>query len=64
MPFTTTIRAALAAAMLAGFYLVGLGLLAGLAWLSVWLWLAFPGQVAHDISYLVAATVVGLAVPT
>jgi Zn-dependent protease with chaperone function len=64
VPFTTTIRALLAVAMLAGFYLVGVGLLAGLTWLSVWLWLAFPGQVAHDVSYLLAATAVGLAVPT
>lgn len=58
------IRAALAVAMLAGFYLVGVGLPAGLAGLSVWLWLAFPGQAVHDLSYVVAAAAVGLVVPT
>lgn len=64
MPLATTVRAALAVALLAGFYLIGTALLAGLAGLSVWLWLAFPGQEAHDASYLVAALAVGLAVPT
>src|SRR5262249_56555180 len=63
-PVASAIRAVLAVALLAGFYLVGVGLVVGLAWLSVWLWLAFPGQVAHDASYLVAAVGVGLAVST
>ncbi len=59
----TSLRTALAVALLAGFYLVGLGALAVLAWLSVWLWLTYPGEFAQDASYVVAATAVGLVVP-
>lgn len=58
-----TIRAALAVGMLAGFYLVVVGLPVGLAGLGVWLWLAFPGQAARDLSYLVAPIGVALVVP-
>ena len=64
VPIATTLRAALAVALLAGFYLLGFALIGGLAWLSVWLWLTFPGEIAQAASYLVVAAAVGLAAAT
>jgi Zn-dependent protease with chaperone function len=58
-----TLRAALAVGLLAGFYGVGFALVAGLGWLSVWLLVRFPGQIAHDVGYLCAVTAVALVVP-
>jgi Zn-dependent protease with chaperone function len=62
-PVLTVLLAALAAALVAGFYLLGLGLVAGLAWLSWWLWLASPGPVAGEFGLLVAAAAAAAAVP-
>jgi len=62
-PVLTVLLAALAAGLVAGFYLLGLGLLVGLAWLSWWLWLVSPGPVAGEFGLLVAAAAVGAAVP-
>jgi Zn-dependent protease with chaperone function len=54
----------LAVALLGGFYVCGFGLVAVVGGLSVWFWLAFPGQLAHELSGAAAALTVGLAVAT
>jgi Zn-dependent protease with chaperone function len=58
----TTVRAALSAALLAGFYLLAFGVVAALGWLAVWMWREHPGAAAGKISYLVLALAVGIAV--
>lgn len=58
----TVLRAALAVVLLVGFYLVGLGLFAGLCWLSWWLLLASPGPAEAWFGVLVVATAVGVVV--
>lgn len=50
--------------LLAGFYVLGFGLVAVLAWLGGWLWLAFSGHgPAHELGTLAVATALGLVVP-
>lgn len=64
IPVAMRIRAALAASLLAGFYLVGLALIGSLLWLAVQLWGPLGGGIAGDVSVLAAAVAIGLAVPT
>ncbi|UWP83249.1 M48 family metallopeptidase [Dactylosporangium fulvum] len=58
----TTIRAALSVGLLAGFYLLAVGLIGGLGWLTVWLWREHPGAAAGKLSYLTIAVAIGLVV--
>jgi Zn-dependent protease with chaperone function len=59
---TTAVRAVLAVVLLAGFYVLGLGVLAFLMLATVWLMLMVPGQLGQAIGYLTAATGAGLVV--
>jgi len=58
----TTLRAALAAALLAGFYLLAFGIIGGLGWLAVWMWRTHAGAGAGKLSYLVLALAAGVVV--
>ncbi|WP_426511848.1 M48 family metallopeptidase [Dactylosporangium sp. McL0621] len=58
----TTIRAAISVALLAGFYLLAVGLIAGLGWLTVWLWSEHPGAAAGKLAFLTIAIAVGIVV--
>ncbi len=64
VPVATRLRAAVAASLLVGFYLVGLVLLGSLVWLAVQLWAPLGGGIAGDVSGLAAGLAIGLAVPT
>jgi Zn-dependent protease with chaperone function len=64
VPTATTIRAALAVALLAGFYVLAVALIGTLAWLSVWLWLTVPGEIAQGASLATTAATVGLTAAT
>jgi hypothetical protein len=57
----TVIRAFLAVILLVGFYVVGLGGVMVLGWLSLWLWWTAAGQIAHDVSYAMLVLAFGLA---
>jgi Zn-dependent protease with chaperone function len=58
----TTLRAALSAALLAGFYLLAFGIIGGLGWLAVWMWRTHAGAGAGKLSYLVLALAAGVVV--
>ncbi|GAA4252881.1 M48 family metallopeptidase [Dactylosporangium darangshiense] len=58
----TTIRAAISVALLAGFYLLAIVLIALLGWLTIWLWQEFPGVAAGKFSYVTLAIAGGLLV--
>jgi Zn-dependent protease with chaperone function len=63
VPGATAVRALLAALLVAGFYWLGVGLVAGLVALALWLWWVVPGPLAHDLSYPALAVAAGLVVP-
>jgi Zn-dependent protease with chaperone function len=63
VPVMIVIRSVVAVALLAGFYVAGLGTVAVLAMVSVWLWWTAPGQLAHDATYAAVAVALGLVVP-
>ncbi|MET7392427.1 M48 family metallopeptidase [Dactylosporangium sp. NPDC005572] len=58
----TSIRAAVSVALLAGFYLLAIGVIVGLGWLSVWMWREHAGAAAGKVSWVTIAAAVGLAV--
>ena len=58
----TTIRAFIAVAMLAGFYLLAFGIVGGLAALAIWLWEAHPGTAAVKLSYVGLAVAAGILI--
>jgi Zn-dependent protease with chaperone function len=58
----TTVRAAISVVMLVGFYVLAIGLIGGLAWLTVWLWQEHHGVAAGKLSYLTVAVAAGLGV--
>ncbi|MGC9669105.1 M48 family metalloprotease [Planosporangium sp. 12N6] len=58
----TTVRAAVSAALLAGFYVLAFGVVAGLGWVAVWLWREHPGAAAGKLSFLVLALAAGIVV--
>ncbi len=59
----TKLRAVCAVALLVGFYLVGLVMLAGMAWLVAQFWGAFGGGLATDVGGAAIALAVVLALP-
>ncbi|HET6213973.1 MAG TPA: M48 family metallopeptidase, partial [Micromonosporaceae bacterium] len=58
----TTVRAAISVALLAGFYVLAVGLIAGLAALAVWLWREHPGGAAAKLSYVAIALAAGVVI--
>lgn len=59
---TTTARAALSAALLAGFYVVALALVVGMGALTVWVFQSDAEAAAAKLGFLTAAVAVGLVV--
>ncbi|MGI5237800.1 M48 family metallopeptidase [Dactylosporangium sp. CA-139066] len=58
----TTIRAAISVALLAGFYLLAVALIAVLGWLTFWLAQSHPGAAAGKLAYLTVAAAGGIVV--
>lgn len=58
----TTIRAAISVALLAGFYLLAVGLIAGFGGVALWAWQEHPGAAAGKLSYVAVALAIGLVV--
>ncbi|GIH14393.1 GPP34 family phosphoprotein [Rugosimonospora africana] len=63
VPRAVTLRAMLAVALLAGFYMFGLLLFGCLVWIAVELFTAFGGTVGHDLGYGAGALLVAIAWP-
>ncbi|MBO3100946.1 M48 family metallopeptidase [Cellulomonas fengjieae] len=59
---TTTLRAALSAVLLAGFYVVALGLIVGMGALTVWAFQSDAEAAAAKLGFFTAAVAVGLVV--
>jgi Zn-dependent protease with chaperone function len=58
----TTVRAAISVALLAGFYLLAIALIAGLGWATIWLWQEHPGAAAGKLAFVTIAIAAGLVV--
>src|SRR4051812_14116062 len=58
----TTIRAVISVGLLAGFYLLAVALIGGLAWVTIWLFQEHAGAVAGKLAYVTIAVAAGLVV--